>query len=145
MDVNLTSQVPLPQSQQSQQAPNATTQAGATSTVQSVPDNVVTATTAQSESSVREEDAFRRQERSDRERAVSQLEDLQIQGIETRFGFDAENDRVFLEVLRPNTEEVIQRIPSENLIQFLQTQVDQVGGAVGSDPAPEPQSLDRSI
>jgi uncharacterized FlaG/YvyC family protein len=141
MDVNLTTQVPLPQSQQSQQAPNATSQAGATSTLQDVPDNVVTAATQGSETNAREDDALRRQERAAREQAISQLEDLQLQGLQTRVGFDAESDRVFLEVLLPNTEEVIQRIPSENLIQFLQSQVDAIGG----DPGAPAQTLDRSI
>lgn len=141
MDVSLTTQVPLPQSQQTQQAPNATTQSGATSTLQDVPDNVVTAATNGSETSAREDDALRRQERSAREQAVSQLQELQLQGLQTRVGFDAENDRVFLEVLLPNTEEVIRRIPSENLIQFLQSQVDQIGG----DPGAPSQALDRSI
>lgn len=141
MDVSLTTQVPLPQSQQTQQAPNATTQSGATSTLQDIPDNVVTAATNGSETNAREDDALRRQERSAREQAVSQLQELQLQGLQTRVGFDAENDRVFLEVLLPNTEEVIRRIPSENLIQFLQSQVDQIGG----DPGAPSQTLDQSI
>ena len=140
MDVNLTSQVPLPQGQQQQTAPNATNQSGATSTVQNVPDNVVTAATDATETSAREDDALRRQDRSEREQAIASLQDFQTEGLRTRVGFDAESDRVFLEILAPQTEEVIQRIPSENLIEFLQTEVDPVAARSSSA-----QTLDASI
>jgi len=140
MDVNLTSQVPLPQGQQQQTAPNATNQSGATSTVQNVPDNVVTAATDATETSAREDDALRRQDRSEREQAIASLQDFQAEGLRTRVGFDAESDRVFLEILAPQTEEVIQRIPSENLIEFLQTEVDPVAARSSSA-----QTLDASI
>jgi len=126
MEINVTTPVPLSQNSQTQQAPNATTQAGATTTVQAVPDNVVTATTDSAQANTREDDALRRQERSVREQGVSALPELQIQGLKTRVGFDAETDVVFLEVLLPNTEEVLRRIPSENLIEFLQSQVDRI-------------------
>jgi uncharacterized FlaG/YvyC family protein len=126
MEINITPPVPLSQNSQTQQAPNATTQAGATTTVQNVPDNVVTATTDSAQPNTREDDALRRQERSVREQGVSALPELQIQGLKTRVGFDAETDVVFLEVLLPNTEEVLRRIPSENLIEFLQSQVDRI-------------------
>ncbi|NMM46349.1 flagellar protein FlaG [Rhodospirillaceae bacterium KN72] len=140
MDVNLTSQVPLPQNNQSQQAPNATNQTGATATVQTVPDNVVTAATESAQSNSREEDALRRQERSVREQAVASLDDIRIEGLKTRFGFDAEKDRVFLEILLPKTEEVLRRIPSESLIEFLQSQVDRISSPGGSS-----QAFDQSI
>jgi uncharacterized FlaG/YvyC family protein len=126
MEINITPPVPLSQNSQTQQAPNATTQARATTTVQSVPDNVVTATTDSAQPNTREDDALRRQERSVREQGVSALQELQIQGLKMRVGFDAETDAVFLEVLLPNTEEVLRRIPSENLIEFLQSQVDRI-------------------
>ncbi|MAO90557.1 MAG: hypothetical protein CMM78_07755 [Rhodospirillaceae bacterium] len=126
MEINVTPPVPLSQNSQTQQAPNATTQAGATTTVQNVPDNVVTATTDSAQPNTREDDALRRQERSVREQGVSALPELQIQGLKTRVGIDAETDVVFLEVLLPNTEEVLRRIPSENLIEFLQSQVDRI-------------------
>jgi len=126
MEINVTPPVSLSQNSQTQQAPNATTQAGATTTVQNVPDNVVTATTDSAQPNTREDDALRRQERSVREQGVSALPELQIQGLKTRVGIDAETDVVFLEVLLPNTEEVLRRIPSENLIEFLQSQVDRI-------------------
>ncbi|MEQ8442059.1 MAG: flagellar protein FlaG [Alphaproteobacteria bacterium] len=140
MDVNLTTQVPLPQGQQQQSAPNATNQSGATATVQNVPDNVVTAATDATETSAREDDALRRQDRSEREQALASLQDFQLQGLRTRVGFDAESDRVFLEILLPRTEEVIRRIPSENLIEFLQSEVDPVAARSSSA-----QALDASI
>ncbi len=141
MDVNLTPQLPLQQNSQSQSAPNATSQAGATTTVQNVPDNVVTAATEPAETNTREEDALRRQERSVREQGVSSLQELQIQGLKARLGFDAETDVVFLEILLPNTEEVLRRIPSENLITFLQSQVDNIV----SSRSPESRAFDTSI
>lgn len=141
MDVNLTPQVPLPQNSQSQPAPNATAQAGATSTVQNVPDNVVTAATENTETNAREEDALRRQERSQREQGVSALQDLEIAGLRTRVDFDVEEDRVFLEILLPRTEEVIRRIPSESLIEFLQSQVDRITARSGASS----QAFDQSI
>lgn len=141
MDVNLTTQVPLPQTSQSQPAPNATAQADATSTLQNVPDNVVTAATDPAQTNTREEDALRRQERSVREQGVSSLQDLEVAGLTTRVGFDAESDRVFLEILLPQTEEVIRRIPSENLIEFLQSSVDQVTGTGSANAV----AFDRSI
>lgn len=142
MDVNLNPQVPLQQNSQTQQtAPNATAQANATTTVQSVPDVVVTAATENSQTSAREEDALRRQDRSVREQGVSSLQDFELQGLTTRVGFDAEADRVFLEILLPQSEEVLRRIPSENLIEFLQTRVD----PVQAEAQRNVQALDRSI
>ncbi|MDW3208009.1 MAG: flagellar protein FlaG [Alphaproteobacteria bacterium] len=141
MDVNLTPQVPLQQNSQSQPAPNATAQAGATSTVQNVPDNVVTAATENTEANAREDDALRRQERSQREQGVSALQDLEIAGLRTRVDFDVEEDRVFLEILLPRTEEVIRRIPSESLIEFLQSQVDRITAR----PSASSQAFDQSI
>lgn len=136
MDVNLASQVPLPQ-----QAPNATAQAGATSTLQDVPDNVVTAATEPADTNARQEDALRRQERSVREQAASQLQELEIRGLSTRVGFDTENDTVFLEIINAASQEVIQRIPSENLIEYLSSQVNNTATTdAGSSPA-----LDRSV
>lgn len=142
MDVNLNPQVPLQQNSQTQQsAPNATAQANATTTLQTVPDVVVTAATENSQTSAREEDALRRQDRSVREQGVSSLQDFEVRGLTTRVGFDAEADRVFLEILLPESEEVLRRIPSENLIEFLQTRVD----PVQAEAQRGVQALDRSI
>ena len=126
MEINISTPVPLSQNSQTQQAPNATSQAGATTTVQNVPDNVVTAATDPAQTNTPEDNALRRQERSVREQGVSALQELQLQGFKTRVGFDAETDVVFMEILLPNTEEVLRRIPSENLIEFLQSQVDRI-------------------
>lgn len=119
MEVSLTTQVPLPQQQPQQPAPNAANAPGATQTVQGVPDQVVTATTQADETNARSEDALRRQDRSEREGALASLQELQIEGLQTRIGFDQEKDLVFLEILLPKTEDVIARIPSENLVDFL--------------------------
>lgn len=140
MEVNVNPQVSLP-TQQSQQAPNATSEAGATQTVQNVPDQVVTATTNTSSSNVRDDDALRRDDRASREASVAALQDLQIEGLQTRVGFDQESDTVFLEILAPQTENVIQRIPSENLVEFLAEQFERTSSTGGSNA----QALDRSV
>lgn len=141
MDVNLTTQVPLQQQQQTQQSPNGTNAPGTTQTVQNLPDQVVTAPANAEESNVRDDDALRRQERSAREPGISSLQDLQIQGLKTRVGFDTENDLVFLEILTPKTEDVIQRIPSESLVEFLAEQFQQTIESAGAAAG----SFDRSI
>ena len=63
MDINLSSQTAVPAQQQPQTAPSATSEAGATTTVQKTPDNVVTAATQSVETNVRDDDALRRQHR----------------------------------------------------------------------------------
>ncbi len=134
MEVSLnTTPVPLPQQQQSNAPPAPATDAGAVPTLQATPDNVVTAAVSPSETNVRDDDAFRRQSGGGREGAVASLQDLQVQGISTRVGFDAENETVFLEILQPRTEEVIQRIPSEGLVQFLNEQFDQLVATATTD------------
>lgn len=141
MEVSLTTQVPLQQQQQTQQAPNGTNATGATQTVQNVPDQVVTAATNTEDANVRDDDALRRQDRGAREAAVASIDDLKIKGLKTRVGFDTENDLVYLEILTPKTEDVIQRIPSESLVEFLAEQFEQI--SVSNRTAL--QAFDRSI
>ena len=134
MEVSLnTTPVPLPQQQQSNTPPTPAADAGAVPTLQSTPDNVVTAAVSPSETNVRDDDALRRQGGGGRDGAVASLQDLQINGLRTRVGFDAENETVFLEILQPQTDEVIQRIPSEWLVQFLNEQFDQLVANSSSD------------
>lgn len=138
MEVNLPAQVPLQQA--TQPAPQQAVDAGATPTIQRLPDNVVTAAETTSDPNVRSEDAFRRQSRTQQETLAS-LEELQIQGLRTRVGFDVENELVFLEILQPKTEEVIQRIPSEGLVQFLNEQFNR---AVAADTGVGSRSVDTA-
>ena len=134
MEVSLnTNPVPLPQQQQSSTPPNPAAEAGAVPTLQATPNNVVTAAVSPSETNVRDDDALRRQGGNGREGGVASLQDLELNGLRTRVGFDAENETVFLEILQPRTEEVIQRIPSEGLVQFLNEQFDQLIANGNSD------------
>ncbi|WP_425403979.1 hypothetical protein [Hwanghaeella sp.] len=127
MEVSLnTSPVALPQQQQSNTPPTPAADAGAVPTLQGTPDNVVTAAVAPSETNVRDDDALRRQGGNSREGRVASLQDLELNGLRTRVGFDAESETVFLEILQPRTDQVIQRIPSEGLVQFLNEQFDQL-------------------
>lgn len=136
MEVSLnTAPVPLPQQQQSNTPPQPAADAGAVPTLQATPENVVTAAVAPSETNVRDDDALRRQAGGGREGGVASLQDLQLNGLRTRVGFDAENETVFLEILQPRTDEVIQRIPSEGLVQFLNEQFDQLISNATSDTA----------
>jgi len=103
---------------QTQQSPNQTTDVGATKTEQKIPDNVVTAATETKESNIRDDDALRRQDRGDAA-GLATVEGLRVSGFKTRIDYDNEQERVFLEIIEPKTEEVLQRIPSESLIQYL--------------------------
>lgn len=142
MEVNLSPQLLTPQQPQQSQQPSATNQAGATQTLQPLPDQAVTATTDTTEANAREDDALRRRERSEREQQppLARLEDLAIQGFGTRIDYDLERERIFLEIITPSTEEVIQRIPSENLLDFLASQAFLDSGA--TDGA---ETLDQSV
>lgn len=119
----------------------ATVEAGAVSTLASVADNVVTAAVQTSDPNTRSDDASRRQNNTSQE-GVSSLQELRARGISTRIGFDPENEQVFLEILAPRTEDVIQRIPSEGLVEFLSEQFNRIvtDGANGGNP-----SVDASI
>lgn len=144
MEVNPAPQVALQQQQTAQQqTPNATNAPGVAQTVQSVPDQVVTAATNAEETNVREDDAQRNRQDNSREPNIASLEDLKLAGLKTRVGFDTEHDLVYLEILTPKTEDVIQRIPSEHLVEYL---ADEFQEALESGPVREAaQSFDRSI
>lgn len=134
MEVSLnTTPVQLPQQQQSTTPPTPAAEAGAVPTLQATPDNVVTAAVSPSETNVRDDDALRRQSGGGRDGGLASLQDLELNGVRTRVGFDAESETVFLEILQPRTEEVIQRIPSEGLVQFLNEQFDQLISSATSD------------
>ncbi len=144
MEVNLTTQTPLPSAQHSQSNPSATAQAGAIATLQKTPDNVVTATTNAESANVRDDDAMRKQERGDRDLQIATLENLKMTGLKTRIGYDSEDDRVYLEILIPNTNEVLQRVPSESLLDYLATQVAKFAG-IDSTSAGTEKPIDQSI
>lgn len=141
MEVTLPAQLLSTQSAQQQptsQQTTVTNQVGATQTIQAVPDQVVTATADPTAANAREDDALRRQERGAREATVATIQDLEIKGLTTRIDYDVERERVFLEILTPQTEEVLQRIPSENLLDFLAAQAASLTGS-------RSESVDRSV
>lgn len=47
-------------------------------------------------------------------------DDLQLTSRRTTLNFDSEQNRIFLEVVDSNTEEVIERIPSDQLVELVQ-------------------------
>jgi len=141
MEVTLPAQLLSTQSAQQQptsQQTTVTNQVGATQTIQAVPDQVVTATADPAAANAREEDAMRRQERGSREPSVATIQDLEIKGLTTRIDYDVERERVFLEILTPQTQEVLQRIPSENLLDFLAAQTASLTGSSS-------EVIDRSV
>ncbi|WP_259783134.1 hypothetical protein [Aestuariispira ectoiniformans] len=142
IEVNLPPQTTPQQQQPQQQSLNATAQAGATATEQTSPDNVVTATTDLANPNTREEDASRRESRGDRQSPLATLENLKINGLNTRLEYDNDHEVVFLEILQPRTEEVVQKIPSEKLVEYLSEQAKQV---LAEDVAYSDSALDRSI
>ncbi|RED52430.1 hypothetical protein [Aestuariispira insulae] len=128
MEVNLPPQVTLPQNATQNQNHGSTAEAGATQTLQKTPDHVVTATTQGAETNVRDEDALRRESRADQDLAPPTFDSLKVNGLKTRVGYDNVQETVYLEILQPNTDEVLSRIPSEELLEYLANQVEQVSG-----------------
>ena len=91
--------------------------------INNAPDSVIAPTTQSNESNVRGEDAFRQQRRAaDGDRgAIPSIGDLSI-GVNTRVAFDQEKSgRVVLEI-KSNSGQAIARIPSESLVQYLESQ-----------------------
>ncbi len=136
MEVTFNSPVQAqPQTAPQTTQPGANVEAGATATIATVADNVVTAAVETSDPNTRSDDATRRQSASPQDNLPS-LAELRAQGLSTRIGFDPENEQVFLEILQPRTNDVIQRIPSEGLVEFLSEQFNRIvtNGADGGNP-----------
>ena len=104
-------------SQQTQPSLSQTAEAGATKTEQSAPDNVVTALTDPENLNARDDDALRREPKAGG--GLSTIDNLRVSGFKTRIDYDNERERVFLEIIEPKTEEILQRIPSEGLLEYL--------------------------
>ena len=62
----------------------------------------------------------------------------------TTLNFDSEQNRVFLEVIDKKTDEVIQRIPSENFVNFVASVLDEPT-QLESAPSAEPGPVDTSV
>jgi hypothetical protein len=112
-------QTAIPQQAQT----NSPQQAGALPSIgiNNAPDSVIAATTQSQESNVRGDDAFRRQQSGSETRGIPSLKELTI-GVSTRVAFDSERSgRVVLEI-SSNSGQAIARIPSESLVQYLESQ-----------------------
>ncbi len=105
-------------SQQTQPSLSQTAEAGATKTEQTAPDNVVTALTDPDEPSARDDDALRRDPKASGG-GLATIDSLRVSGFKTRIDYDNERERVFLEIIEPKTDEILQRIPSEGLLEYL--------------------------
>lgn len=134
--MDVTSNAPLNSPQPAAQSPSSPAfAAGGVAPVQGAPDSIVTPAVSATDANAREDDALRRPSNRERDAAVASLQSLEVAGLSTRIEFDPANEQVFLEILQPRTEEVIQRIPSEALVEFLDQQFEQVAAAgAGVDP-----------
>lgn len=124
-------------SQQSQSSISQAAEAGATKTEQTAPDNVVTAVTDPASLAAREDDALRREPRRGGG-GLATIDSLRVSGFKTRVDYDNERERVFLEIIEPKTDEILQRIPSEGLLEYLSEK----GGRAR---APSVSSFDQTV
>lgn len=132
---------PQSQSQPAQPAPTPATDAGA---IQSNPQNVVTPPAkAEPAPEDRRQDVLGQQAE---DKAPGQSTNANIASGEaggltrrTTLNFDSEQNRVFLEVIDKKTDEVIQRIPSENFVSFVASVLDEPTTSENAAPdAPGP-------
>ena len=106
-------------------------------------DNVVTATTDTAASNQREDDASKRESRPSTPPTLDTFQNLQLNGFDSRLGFDNETEVFYLEILQPETDNVIQRIPSESLVEYLNSQTQELLSSVS--PPVSNNNLDQSI
>ena len=123
MEIHIQNQPTLPSAQQSQSATSTTNQTGSVDTLQKSPDNVVAAASDVNKPNVRDDDAARRQEKSSIDLNVKRFNDQKLVGVKARIGYDREDKNIYLEILMPKTDEVMQRIPSKEFATFLASQV----------------------
>ena len=126
MEIHIQNQPTLPSAQQTQAATSVTNNTGSVNTLQKSPDNVVSAASDIEKSNVRDDDAARRQEKSTLDLNIKRFEEQKIIGVKARIGYDREDKNIYLEIIMPKTEEVIQRIPSKEFAQFLSTQISSI-------------------
>ena len=122
-------QAQLPQNQQG----NTTQQSGSLPPIgiNNAPDNVIAATTNSNEANVRGDDAFRRSQSGSERPGIPSVSELSA-GVSTRVAFDAgQAGRVVLEITS-NNGQAIARIPSETLVEYLESQFRQQNGSVAN-------------
>jgi uncharacterized FlaG/YvyC family protein len=124
MEVQFLPNAPV-QGQQTGQQTNASAAANDATgrTVQTKPDNVVTVA-GQTEGARNE----RRRDQSGRSEQNTEgvgktLEDLRLTSRRTKFEFNSDLNRVFLEVIDTKTDQVVDRIPPEELARLFQEQL----------------------
>lgn len=90
-------------------------------TIQSNPEQVVTSPEqgAAPENDRRRDTLGRQAEDIQRNNRETDNDEFRVTSRRTTLSFDTEQNRVFLEVIDSNTDEVVERIPSENLVAFI--------------------------
>lgn len=126
MDVNFTS-LPSLQPQtggQSGNSPAVSAGNSAVKTVQSNPDGIVKQTSNPSGPQNEARRGLARQDPPELKSAQHALDSLRFSSRRTQVGFDNELNRVFLEVVDTRTDQVVEQIPSEEFVRFVQQQLE---------------------
>ena len=114
---------------------------GPTATLDTNPENTVTPVdSAAASQNDRQQDLLGKDELAAGSRGETpdfSPEELQLTSRRTTLNFDSEQNRIFLEIVDTTTEEVIERIPSEGLVKFVQQALD-------NDDANEIEDTDES-
>ena len=134
---------------QGQQQSSQTAPAADNATLQKNPENVVTPTQQGDRSSEdRRQDVLGRQNEDDlQNRPTRSNESGNGQSVlsrRTTLSFDSEQNRVFLEVIDQETNEVIERIPSEKFLEFVSKILEPPKGA-DAESSPETNGIDQSV
>ena len=101
---------------------------GQTATIDTNPENTVTpVANGEALQNDRRQDQLGRDDtqslRSDQQ-ATRAPEDLSLLGFRTTLNFDSEQNRIFLQIVNTDTEEVIEQIPSDQLVEFVRNALD---------------------
>lgn len=100
---------------------------GQTATIDTNPENTVTpVANGEALQSDRREDQFGRDDTQSPsgQQATRAPADLSILGFRTTLNFDSEQNRIFLQIVNTDTDEVIEQIPSDQLVEFVRNALD---------------------
>ena len=112
---------------QSASNPSGASSLGQTATIDTNPENTVTpVANGEALQSDRRQDQFGRDDTQSRagQQAAGAPADLSILGFRTTLNFDSEQNRIFLQIVNTETDEVIEQIPSDQLVEFVRNALD---------------------
>ena len=110
-----------------------TTGAAQTATLQTNPETTVTPVDSGGASqNDRRRDTLGQNDTALGSREDSSPEDLRLSSRRTTINFDSEQNRIFLEVVDTNTDEVIEQIPSDQLVEQVRKMLETANGGGGT-------------